>query len=281
MFGSNNAYPPRNDCFHSSVTEDIHEGTVICLDCALVLEDQLFLAQNEQNEPMYEQKKVQPERDELKKRKKEKEELTLEELTLLNELEASWHLTKKGTYTILKIYNKSTKVKSKFSTKELLAYATYSYLMENEYNLNADDIVFRFDLKNKNILFQIAAIVNDKTIPKVNTFLQYNSSIMNFSFKEKQFLSQLVQQPQFTNLSHHLNPKSLGVLIIIWYCSMYYPHYTKKDICMKCEISYANIRKLLKQECKLKEFMLHIFQKNKDTYITSKGEHNTYSNGDC
>ena len=262
MFQPNPHYPSRNGCFHSSVTEDVHEGTVICLECAVVLENQIFLPLPHLQTNVYDDNMT---KGFAKKQQKQKEE---EGLHILYELANTWHIAKKGVHEIIHSYKKGRKHQSKFCNKEILAYAVYAYLMKHEYNVGPNDIVLKFGLTNQNKLYQIASVLQDKTMPKLNTFVQNYASLLNLTFKEKQYLSDLIQNQQFINLSHHLHLKSLGVLLIIWFCSLYYPHYTRKEICKKCNVTYANIEKLIhsKLNLELKIYCLDrmsVFQKIK------------------
>jgi hypothetical protein len=252
MFQRNSASSLQSDCVHTTITEDWHEGTVICVQCGLVLDETLFMSDWD-----WKSKSASSEDKEDKAAQFTSEKR--EELKKLYEIADLWHVSSASIDTIKfnhrKWVNKlnDTRIKS----KEILAYAVYSYLLRNGYNFGPNDICSQFELKNWHILFEIAHLVDDKSMASSSNFIQYNSELLELPYKAKWFLLQLMEKETFIDLSHHLHPRSLSIIVLVWFCSIHYPNYTCIDICKKCCGSYQIIRKLVRTELTLKNYVLN------------------------
>lgn len=236
-------YAERNGCSHKSVQEDLHEGTLVCLDCALVLETILFL-------PSITQLSFISNEENLEKRRKEEQQIL--------DICELWHIDRKEVYNILNVYEKLIKqIGEKYKNNELLAFAIFSHLTKNNYICSPDDIVCLFQLSNKKILFRILNETDEILEIDTNSYSERNCSSTIFNYKEKTLISKICKDiNEESKTSFH--PKTLSLLVMYYYCKLFKSDVSLKTIAQLCSVHVSRIYKLIKSEKAnyIKQFVL-------------------------
>ena len=222
-------------CSHERNIENQQDGTTVCLDCALVLEERVLYTPSESFHL---------------ERKKEEEENQSEEENLLLEIRERWNFPKAVISDTLHLFinlKKDSNLVSLFKKKHLLAFAFYTNLMKHECSRLPEEVAFYFEMKKYVDLFRIGEYTNLYFVPKTEDFLDRFAAYFPFTYKEKTLMRNVCFK---FYVRHSYQPKTCAVIIIYFYLVYIRKEesVTIKDVCEKCGVNYYNVRNLLSKK---------------------------------
>lgn len=224
MYAGCSLYNPRNGCTHESVSEDIHDGTVVCVNCALVLEENLPLSfpythtEHHIGDSFTSSKQIHVVKD------IRKDHADFFEIIL-----GKWNVNGKDQSEILRKYEKmKTNINShKKDNYKMFAYCVYSVLSKTGYGITPDEVARTFNVKKKN-MFQYQTLIDDSEYTTIRPISDKLCARLDLPFKDKKKIGEICEQYAMTS---NQNLKTVCILVIYYYCcEVPYLYYVRADV---------------------------------------------------
>lgn len=247
MHSNNGIYTPSLDCTHETLFDDHVNGTTVCTQCGLVLEENNLFSDFNSLRSRFPSFSLGSYFS-----------ATVDDpsVTLIKDLLSRWLHIDEGMAEV--IYNRFEKEKEKIKRKKkknmLLAYIMYLELTNAGYSFMPAEIAQVFQLKTSD-LFKFQSILSESSAKSAVSPShsisamsdKYCSLVGEISFKDKTKIGQICETLKTQCNTNH---KSLCILVIWYYCTSAHPtviHHTLCEIAKKCHCNYDNLRRLIKK----------------------------------
>ena len=247
----------RNGCNHENILQDDREGSIICTDCALVLEDKLYFYPYA-NSSSFSDTSFKSVRKTLDYNK-HVEENRLRHLTVghslssqidLNEIVQKLNLSDSYLQEALDMYNKLELSRRRFKVKEAVGFCLYHTLIKHNCARSPEEIAYLFELDSPSIFIKIEKECQNcfsSSLVNVNDFVERFCKFQNISYKHSKIIESICLQ---LIDKYNFNPKTLSVLVISCFIQLLQNDTklsTIKLLCRDCNISYANLYRIFKK----------------------------------
>ena len=249
-------YDPKFGCVHEKSIHDQHTGTIVCLLCGLVLEEGLPYCNNETrvscNTPSQKKESIDlADKEWAKYLTKKHDNLafrTAEEF--IADVGELWHIPKADKN---KIYNNYKRIIQKlviqkalkYKPEEILGYALYQHMINNDYAYTIDDIMQILSKTNVKFICNIQNELQENLGPHLQTICNKIGNALNLDAKSKLFIGSLCKK--FRQANSLQQPKTFCTLITLWFCRIHYPHmFSDKQIVKAANVNYNHIKSVEK-----------------------------------
>lgn len=236
MLSTNTLFEKEIDCNHENLVTDEREGTVVCINCGLVIEDRIFLSRNLINEEIENKNEI---------------------YELLFDFAERFHIVKKNIDEIIDRYQMvNEKIELKFYKKEeVLVFCIYENLNKNNISLLLEQILIFFpNVRNEKKVYEIETLLSSDC-PKLiveDSLIHRCLSYLDFSFKQKQEIVKIFEKVKY---KVDFSPKTIIGSIIYMFCKCNKLKIQLKNICNVCEISQSSVNRALKRMPYLREII--------------------------
>lgn len=255
------------DCSHEHVVEDGREGTVVCVECGLVIEDFIFSTTYAQDGG---KETTQSRRGGDKYLREQKE--------LLFELSSRGLFPLKIVYETLTKFNEFSKQREESGQKKtfdfiaLLAFSLFDTLCENHLTRTPKEICsfFGIDLnrmwkEEKNLNFLSSRQIG------IQDFANRFCGVLQFEYFHTREIINICNQMYGMG---DLNPQSIAVVVIYMYCKYFDCSLNLKQVCHNLNVSYGTINSILSKPPSLKDYIFKIISSSASSSISSSSTRN-------
>lgn len=247
MYANNGLYSPSIDCAHDSLLDDDVSATVVCTQCALVLQENyspFFFCSPLPPPPSPPVPPPPPPQASSSNIREAPSAIFLKDLL------RTWpHIDEGISDAIYSRYLiEREKIKERKKQIRLLAYLAYQELNTSGYSFLPVEIAQLFGLKTSD-MFRFQSLLTNATSttsPSISSMSDRYCSTMELAYKDKRNVGQICEA---LKLRCNTNPISLCVLVIWYYCSKHISlkHHSLQVIAKKCNCNYDNLKKLIKK----------------------------------
>lgn len=220
-------------CIHKSTVEDYREGTVVCIDCGLVVDDKLMSVG-----PIVKSKMLESEK--------------MREDQLSNYLADIVANNMIPTYIIPVTINYFKCVKNKlnnggkrFPDKIIIAYALYESLHSEGIPRTAQEIAY-FSNCPASKLWDIESILNlNQSLGNPVNYIERYCTLLGLKYSDTKLVKSRVEK-----MNQVARPQCLAALALYLYCKENQLKISLKTICDVCAVSTTNIHAMLRRKNK-------------------------------
>ena len=174
----------------------------------------------------------------------------------LKDIAEIWHINKSGVHSIFSHFKKllfelRKNKKLMYKTEEILGYCLYYYINTNNCPYTPDDIAQILNKPSYSFLTSIQAQLKDSTQSQISKFVNKICNNLEFDFKTKTFITEICRKHRFSHSLYH--PKTYCLIIITWFCKIYYPNIKNKQLSQAANSGMSYIKKLQKKETVLQK----------------------------
>lgn len=248
-------------CDHSEVVDDYREGVSVCIDCGLVVEEQLYVAafETHNNKTLSESSLIN--------------EIFLQDVCdrnnipgsiLADALERMHALT-----TILQTNWKERHSQllkpapKKYKNNEIAAFALYETL-----NLHAVPVslqtIWRYTNVSTSVLWSIERMLPSTPTVHATDLIESFCRLLSISF---QHITRMKNIAKHANIFGSVKPQGIVAVIIFLYCTEFKLCVTLNEICQNCYISRANMHKIIRSIDKKYKNNISLFDRKEETCL--------------
>lgn len=224
-----------NVCDHKYIVEDLHEGTIVCVDCCLVIEEQLFMPSYEHTTHISCQQN------------KGQSSIECASESLLRNVCDRLHIPKNvlddsiEQYTTLKSYFKEKKT---FKADDIAAFALYDTLSRHSASRSMGEIESHTNVLHGAIWAIESALCSTTTVVNVCDLIDSHCKSLEIPFYYTSIMKNIVENIKGLGATH---PRCLSALVIYLYCKEINIKLTMKQVCIVCQVSSPTIHKIIRR----------------------------------
>jgi transcription initiation factor TFIIIB Brf1 subunit/transcription initiation factor TFIIB len=240
------------ECSHDRKIDDITSGTCVCLDCGLVLEDQIYLAAPNQSDfsaPFWSKKR--PPKEE-KRQLNEREEMLeiCEKLNIPTKLIAAAEVYKDKI--VLQLSTGSRK--KKFSSLEMLVYALHEILIHHDIRRSSRELAYVAGVQ-ESVIWHVERSLEPKEHSAAPTkvsapttdLVECYRALLSLTFQEGKKIKLIIENLHAVGMESY-RPNTLIALAVFLYSKHCNLSLKLKEICNVCDVSIGNIYRISKSK---------------------------------
>ena len=225
-------------CNHLNILDDNGEGNTVCITCGLVLEpiysyNQTYITTNTEDEKYITKDGSNKEKEKLLVQRKN-------EIELIKTLQELWHFPPHVITQTINLFLKIAKNKKQLHKKTHFAFAFYKSLFDNKCSHSINEICYLFGISSIKTFSKIAFHEEIEFPPNISDFLDRFCSYLEFNFKQRQKIFNILQKIKFPP---NIKPETICALIILHYHKKEKTKWNAKEIAHRCEITYQTLQK--------------------------------------
>jgi transcription initiation factor TFIIIB Brf1 subunit/transcription initiation factor TFIIB len=227
MSTTNQHTPFSSTCVHKNVVEDYKEGSIICSDCALVVDERIFV-------PTFQPK--------LRRKLSDND-------VFLADVCDRMHLPHHILDCCIDYYNKlkleTAIIANKFKPEEVAAYVLYQILIQEDAPRTIPTIEHYTGI-HRHTLWKIESTqaLNDTNVLEACALIEGYCAMLGLAFYHATILKTITSRIHDFGAIH---PNSLCAVVIYLYCKQQNLGPTMRKVCEICYVSSPNIHKLIRR----------------------------------
>ena len=218
-------------CFHKKTIDDDREGTEVCLDCGLVLQEILLPGTPLKTTRTFSTREGEP-------------ELTRHLCDVIAHAEIPMCVVSPTLDYYKQLRGELASHRPKFTDKVLLAYALYETLNRENISRTVQEIAFFTDCSEKKLWNVESALNLEKTLSSPLDYVERYATQVNLTFSDVKKIKEKIGS---LACFYSAKPQCVVALALYMHCLENKLKCSLKNICQVCSVSPTNVHHMMRK----------------------------------
>lgn len=233
------------DCMHANVVEDMHEGTIVCRECAYVIHENVeYIQISNEYEDDYEIRSPS-------------QQLLYDVCSNLHITQGIYNESKEQATALMDMYQQYF---PSFTWRDFTCYALYMVLKEHMYPVVPNVIAFNCQVDLHSIWKLECELSTSNVHIKPRYFASQFCNALDLDYDVERNVSQICDNLTFLD---HYHPQTICASVIYTYLRSQDVDISMKHAGIKCCVSYSSISRLCRQQSFPDIDNIHEYTENK------------------